>query len=127
MNLLLDTHTFIWFITGSEQLGKTARRMIENPDNESFISMASIWEMAVKVNIGKLELGKPFEKVIDDVNENGFQILPINFSHLVKYVDLELHHSDPFDRLIVAQAMTDNMIIITGDKYIKKYGVKTLW
>lgn len=82
MNLLLDTHTFIWFVSGDKQLSKKARYEIENEDNVKYISIVSLWEVSVKVNIGKLELGKPFENVIDDVYDNGFQILPIRFLHL---------------------------------------------
>ena len=127
MNLLLDTHTFIWFITGSEQLSRKAKSFIENPSNENYISMASLWEISVKVNIKKLELGKDFKYVIKDVYSNGFQVLSIGFPHLIEYSGLPLHHRDPFDRLIISQSRVENMSIIGRDEVFDSYITNRIW
>jgi PIN domain nuclease of toxin-antitoxin system len=132
MNFILDTHTFIWFIEGSSELSVTARKKIEDVKNTSHISVASLWEMSIKFNLGKLTVkGSPFKTLIDDINANGFQILDINFLHLVENVNLDSHHRDPFDRLIVAQAIIEDMNIIGRDiifdSYLKGEKVKRIW
>ena len=132
MNILLDTHTFIWFIEGSSELSIAARKKIEDVKNTSFISVASLWEMSIKFNLGKLTVkNSPFKTLIDDINENGIQILNINFNHLIENVNLDSHHQDPFDRLIIAQAISENMNIIGRDiifdSYLKDKKVKRVW
>lgn len=132
MNILLDTHTFIWFIEGSSELSIAARKKIEDVKNTSFISVASLWEMSIKFNLGKLTVkNSPFKTLIDDINENGIQILNINFNHLIENVNLDSHHRDPFDRLIIAQAVSENMNIIGKDvifdRYLKDKKVKRVW
>ncbi len=132
MNILLDTHTFIWFIEGSSELSIAARKKIEDVKNTSFISVASLWEMSIKFNLGKLTVkNSPFKTLIDDINENGIQILNINFNHLIENVNLDSHHRDPFDRLIIAQAVSENMNIIGKDvifdSYLKDKKVKRVW
>jgi PIN domain nuclease of toxin-antitoxin system len=132
MNILLDTHTFIWFIEGSSELSLTAKKNIEDVKNTSFISIASLWEMSIKFNLGKLTVkDNPFNVLINDINENGFQILDINFPHLMENVNLDSHHRDPFDRLIVAQAISENMNIIgkdvVFDSYLKDKMIKRIW
>ncbi len=126
MNLLLDTHTFIWFINGDKQLSVAARKRIENPKNKNFISIASIWEIAIKVSIGKLQLNSPFPKMSEKIKDNGFELLPIAFEHIEIVTMLPFHHRDPFDRIIIAQAMKQKMTIITKDGDFKKYKVRTL-
>jgi PIN domain nuclease of toxin-antitoxin system len=132
MNILLDTHTFIWFIEGSSELSIAARKKIEDVKNTSYISVASLWEMSIKFNLGKLTVkDSPFKTLIDDINENGIQILNINFNHLIENVNLDSHHRDPFDRLIIAQAISENMNIIGRDiifdSYLKDKKVKRVW
>ena len=132
MNILLDTHTFIWFIEGSSELSTAARKKIEDVKNTSFLSVASLWEMSIKFNLGKLTVkNSPFNTLIDDINENGIQILNINFNHLIENVNLDSHHRDPFDRLIIAQAISENMNIIGRDiifdSYLKDKKVKRVW
>lgn len=132
MNFILDTHTFIWFIEGSSELSATARKKIEDVKNTSYISVASLWEMSIKFNLGKLTVkGSPFKTLIDDINVNGFQILNINFLHLVENVNLDSHHRDPFDRLIIAQAIIEDMNVIGRDvifdNYLKGKNVKRIW
>lgn len=132
MNILLDTHTFIWFIQGSTELSIAAREKIEESKNSSFISVASLWEMSIKFNLGKLTIkDNSFKTIIEDIKENGIQILDINFNHLIENVNLYSHHRDPFDRLIIAQAISEKMDIIGRDmifdNYLKDKKVKRIW
>ena len=127
MKLLWDTHTFIWLILGDNKLSEKAKNEIENPKNEHFLSIASLWEIGIKVKLGKLEILKPFENIIDDVTKNGINILPINFKHLVESMNLELHHRDPFDRLIISQGKAENMSIISRDEVFDKYINYRIW
>jgi PIN domain nuclease of toxin-antitoxin system len=105
MNLLLDTHTFIWFLEGSDRLSINALEAIESEENTSFISIATLWEIAVKVSIGKLEMQVSFDELNTLAWENGIEILPIQFAHTKKISQLPFHHKDPFDRMIIAQSI----------------------
>ena len=132
MKNILDTHTFIWFVEGSPELSKNARNIIENINNDNYISIASLWEMSIKVGLGKLILKVgDFAKIIDSINENGFQILDINFQHTVENSKLPLIHRDPFDRMIISQGIVENMHIIGKDAifddYLKDKRIKRIW
>ena len=127
MNLLIDTHTFIWFLEGSDRLSENARKVIEDDGNVCYVSIASFWEMAVKVSIGKLEITVPFEKVNALAWNNGIEVLPIDFEHTKIVSQLPFHHKDPFDRIIIAQSMAENMPIITADGYFDLYTTNIIW
>ncbi len=127
MKLLLDTHTFIWFVEGSKSLTTTARKAIDNSNNTSYVSIASLWEMSIKVGLKKLKLNSSFATVIDDVRENNFELLPIEFWHTLENTKLAPHHKDPFDRLLIAQAIVEDMHIISADDIFEKYKVKRIW
>lgn len=128
MKLILDTHTFLWFINGDKKLSKTARELIENPDNHNFISMASLWEISIKSSLNKLQIELPFATFYQNhVLENGFNILQIEVSHVQAVYNLPFHHGDPFDRLIIAQSQIENMPIITIDDKFENYAIKCLW
>jgi PIN domain nuclease of toxin-antitoxin system len=128
MRLLLDTHTFLWFIAGSKSLSQTARDLIEDVANEKFVSVASVWEIAIKHSIGKLPLAAPFSVLItQQLALNGFDLLPITVSQLSLLVTLPFHHRDPFDRLIIAQSLTDNLFLVSADAKFDAYGVQRLW
>jgi PIN domain nuclease of toxin-antitoxin system len=127
MNLLLDTHTFIWFFNGDEQLSLKARKLIEDSRNKKFVSIASIWEVAIKIGLKKLFFDGKTSELADLIEQNGFLILPILIAHTVTYESIELVHRDPFDRILVAQAIAENMTIITKDENIQKYSIKTNW
>ncbi len=128
MNLLLDTHAFLWFIAGSDDLSARARALIENAANRPFLSAASLWEMAIKLSLGKLRLTLPFEEMIpQQMLLNGVQFLPIEMEHLVPIVGLPFHHRDPFDRLLIAQAMVEQMPLVSGDPAFDPYPVQKLW
>ncbi|MCE7040611.1 type II toxin-antitoxin system VapC family toxin [Dyadobacter sp. CY312] len=127
MNFLLDTHAFLWFINGDAELSKEARDIIENSENTKFISIATFWEIAIKINIGKLQLDMPFQELEYHASINGFRLLPITFRHTNKIINLPLHHKDPFDRIIIAQASCDNLSIIGKDPYFQDYDVNMSW
>jgi PIN domain nuclease of toxin-antitoxin system len=127
MDILLDTHAFIWFFNGDKQLSLKAKKLIEDSKNIKFVSIASIWEIAIKIGLKKLEFDGNTCDVAELIEQNGFQILPISIDHTVAYEELELIHRDPFDRILIAQASVDKMTIITKDENIQKYKVKTVW
>lgn len=128
MRLLLDTQSFLWFIEGSASLSLIARSLIEDADNQPLLSMASLWEMAIKLSIGKLSLGQPFEMLIpEQMRLNGIELLPIEMVHVVAVAKLSFHHRDPFDRLLIAQAMAERIPIGSGDSVFDPYGVRLLW
>ncbi len=127
MELLLDTHSFIWFFDGNELLSLNARKLIEDPKNKKFISIASIWEVAIKLGLKKLVFDGTISEVAELIEQNEFQVLPISITHTITYETLELIHRDPFDRILVAQALVDKLTIITKDENIQKYKAITNW
>lgn len=127
MNYLLDTHALIWFLNGEEHLSEKSKKVIENPENSLFISIATIWELAIKISLGKFKFEQGFKKFLELIEENGFEVIPISLEHALRLSTLEFLHRDPFDRLIVVQAMTDNLTVITKDEYMEKYSISTLW
>jgi len=127
MNILLDTHTLIWFLEGSPEMSTNARNIIEDLDNIRFVSSASIWEIAVKVSIEKLELKYPFKKINSLLWENSIDLLPIRFEHTLELTTLPFHHKDPFDRIIIAQAIVEQMPIISKDGNFKYYNINQIW
>ena len=127
MQYLLDTHAFIWFINGDKTLPKNIKEIIANTDNDCFISVASIWEIAIKQSLNKLELKDNFSKIETFIEENDITLLPIEFDHLQKLLKLPFHHRDPFDRIIIAQALAEQITVITKDEAFAKYKVKALW
>ncbi len=128
MKLLLDTHALIWFLEDDPKLTVAARDAIEDAANERWVSTASGWEMAIKSQIGKLVLPRPFEVLFPGALEaHGFFILPIQPRHLHRYHSLPLHHRDPFDRLLVAQALADGFGVVGNDAAFDAYGVTRIW
>jgi PIN domain nuclease of toxin-antitoxin system len=128
MRLLLDTHTFLWWINNDPLLSDSARNAIATERNECFLSLASCWELAIKASIGKLRLTKPVERFIpEELTANDFQLLSIDFRHIAKVETLPFHHRDPFDRLLVAQLLTEKMSIISADTVLSEYGIKRIW
>ncbi len=128
MNILLDTHAFLWFIAGSDELSDKARELIEDENNRIFLSAASLWEMAIKVSLGKLTLSEPFETLIpEQLALNGLEILDITIAHTTQVASLPFHHRDPFDRLIIAQALEEQLPVISVDNAFDEYGVTRIW
>jgi len=128
MKLLLDTHAFLWFIMGSPNLIASARALIEDVASERFLSAASIWEMAIKLSTGKLTMSAPFDDLIPrQLDVNSIKLLGIEVGHAAVVSTLPFHHRDPFDRLLVAQAIVEGMPIVSVDTAFDVYGVKRLW
>ncbi len=128
MRYLLDTHTLLWFISEDKKLSDRARRLILDSSSEVFLSIASLWETAIKVNIGKLALDKPFNQLFpDELDSHGIEILAITIDSLVQLTALPPHHRDPFDRLIIAQALVENLPIISVDRNFDAYDIDREW
>ncbi len=128
MRYLLDTHTLLWYLSGDEQLSSRTLELIEDRSNERFISIASLWEIAIKASLGKLPLDKPFERLFPErLSFNNIKILHITVDHLVKLTTIPFHHRDPFDRLIIAQGMVGNLPIISIDRGFDAYEIIREW
>ncbi|GAA4457722.1 type II toxin-antitoxin system VapC family toxin [Nibrella saemangeumensis] len=120
MDLLLDTHTFIWFLNGDNQLSPHLRSIISDPANRCLLSIASIWKIAIKSSLNKLELKGSFDQIAGFLNDNDIEILPITFEHLQHLVHLDFHHRDPFDRIMIAQAVAERIVLATKDEVFSK-------
>ena len=128
MTLLLDTHTLLWFLTNDASLSARARQAIEDPANAKQVSAASLWEVAIKSGLRKLNLPAPYADIFPRQLElNGFEIVPITPAHCATLVTLPLHHRDPFDRILVAQAKTEGLTLVTDDGKLRAYGVPLFW
>lgn len=128
MKLLLDTHTFLWFLEDDVQLSSTARTLIEDGDNEVYLSVGSLWEMAIKISLGKLHIRQAFESFVpEQLALNNIAILHITVNSASRLITLPFHHRDPFDRLLIVQALTADMSIVGADTAFDAYGVKRLW
>ena len=127
MVYLLDTHTFLWFLEGSDQLSNKVKGEIKDIKNSCFISIASLWEIAIKSSLGKLNLKFPFENLTSYLTTNAIEILPVTFDHIKELKNLDFHHRDPFDRLIIAQAIKENLTILSRDSNFFRYPVKIVW
>lgn len=128
MRLLLDTHAFLWWIEDAAKLSRKARSAIVDPDNECFLSLVSCWEMAIKISLGKLRLSTGLERFVpDQLVTNAFREQPIHFRHVARVATLPFHHRDPFDRLLAAQAIEEELAIVSADAVFRKYGVNRVW
>lgn len=128
MNYLLDTHSFLWFITADKALSTNAKTLIEDPNNTIFLSLASVWEMAIKSSLGKLTIPQPFAAfIIKQLNDNSFSLLPITLAHASIVSTSPFHHRDPFDRLLIAQALHEKMPIIGNENIFDLYGITRKW
>jgi len=127
LNLLIDTQALLWFTCGDKKLSRNARAAIEKTTSNRFISMASWWEIAIKIRLDKIGIELPLKEFIRRREEEGFRTLDINTDHLSGLVTLPLHHRDPFDRLIIAQARHEGMAICTYDRSFREYGARIIW
>lgn len=126
MEVLLDTHILIWFINGDDALSEKSKKIISNIDNKCHISIASIWEIAIKLSLGKLSLNGGLTKISKILKKYEIEILPIEFSHIEKLLKLEFYHKDPFDRIIISQSLVEKIPIITIDEKFKEYNVDVI-
>jgi PIN domain nuclease of toxin-antitoxin system len=128
VRLLLDTHALLWFYLGDPQLSAAARLAIEDPAKTKLISPASYWELAIKISLGKYVLTESYDDFIQHaIVDNGFLILPVTPRHTSALIALPYHHKDPFDRLLVAQAIVESLPLVSGDPLLDKYPITRLW
>ena len=128
MDYLLDTHTVLWFFNGNKTLlSETAKGIIQNQQYTKFVSMASVWEVGIKISIGKLVFPQNTNGFVNQIQKNGFELLPINTNHIAEIEQLPLIHRDPFDRLLVTTAIVEQLGIISSDNNIKLYPVNWIW
>lgn len=128
MNLLLDAHALLWFLNDDPQLVATAKALIEDPTNRKLVSIATCWEISIKVGLKKLHLGEPATTFLPrELATNKFQLLEIDLAHATFVETLPPHHKDPFDRLLVAQALIESIPLVSADSVLDQYGIKRLW
>ena len=127
MRFLLDTHAIIWYVEDSLELPKQITRIIDNPENEIYISSVSLWEIALKVSLGKLDLRLPLDEFFMNIRSRDFTFLQIEDEYLNRLLGLPFVHKDPFDRLIISSALAEGLTIMTTDENIKKYDVSCIW
>ena len=127
MQYLLDTHTLLWFLQDDPQLPKKISSRIRNIENNCFVSIASLWEIDIKIKLGKLSIKFPFERFAVYLADNDLEVLAISFDHISQVLNLDMLHRDPFDRIIIAQGITEDLTILTRDEHFAKYAVKTTW
>ena len=123
MRLLVDTHVFLWFILDDPRIATNARPLLVSPEHERFVSIASVWEVAIKHGLGKLELKSGLTGFLDDIVNANFELLDITPGHILSLSTLPLHHRDPFDRMLIAQAKHEGMHLLTADPHFEIYDV----
>ncbi|HYW14312.1 MAG TPA: type II toxin-antitoxin system VapC family toxin [Longimicrobium sp.] len=128
MNLILDTHALLWFLGGDPRLSTAGRAAIEDRANRRLFSIAGAWEIAIKVSLGKLSLSAPFGTLIPGLlDANGIDLLQVRPDHIAELIGLPLHHRDPFDRILVTQAMVEDAMIVSADAALDRYPIRRLW
>jgi PIN domain nuclease of toxin-antitoxin system len=128
MRFLLDTHAFLWFIEGNARLSNTGKDYIEDQSHDLLLSIASLWQMAVKISLGKLDLPQPFAEFMQShLALSSIGLLEISSRHTYAVADLPYHHRDPFDRLLAAQCLSEGLTLISSDAVFEKYGVERVW
>ncbi|OQX97145.1 MAG: hypothetical protein B6I24_09805 [Bacteroidetes bacterium 4572_128] len=127
MKYLIDTHILLWLMLEPQKLSNRIKNILENIDNILYVSNISLWEIAIKIKIGKLNIKMDFKNIFEVLKANDFKILNLCDEHISETLFIELHHRDPFDRMLIAQAKFENLIIITKDANFKKYDINILW
>ena len=128
MRVLLDTHALVWALAEPERLSLRARATIANPTTDAYVSMASAWELGILESLGRVRLGVSLDSIFSEgLAALRIRLLPIQLQHVVRVTALPRHHRDPFDRLLIATAMTEKLTLVSGDHEFKKYGVATIW
>lgn len=128
MNLLLDTHAFLWFVANDSRLSSSARTAIESSENHKWMSIASCWEISIKTGLGKLTLSDPVDVFLPrEISTNHFSLLPVKLAHTTFVAGLPNHHHDPFDRLLISQAMLESCEMVSCDDTFYAYGITRIW
>ena len=128
MRLLLDTQAFLWWVEGVRPLGRRAKTAIADPNTEVFLSIASAWKLAIKVSLGKLRLPKPVDRfLLEQLSINGFAVLEASLRHVSRVADMPFHHRDPFDRVLIAQSLIEEIPIVSNERVFDAYGVNRIW
>ena len=128
MKVLVDTHTFLWDIIADHRSSAKAKQMLRSDEHELIFSLVSLWEIAIKIKIGKLNtIGSSVAYIRDEMENYSMELLPIRYEHVLQLESLPTHHSDPFDRLLIAQAITESLPILTGDRAFDHYAIKRVW
>lgn len=128
MKLLLDTHTFIWWDSEPQRLSQQVLNMCQDPENVLLVSVASLWEMQIKLQLGKLKLNTPLAELVSGQQEiNKIDIIDVKLEHVLALGKLPSHHKDPFDRLLIAQADIEEAILVSKDQIFTEYAVKVVW
>jgi PIN domain nuclease of toxin-antitoxin system len=128
MKVLVDTHTFLWAFLRDHRLTPKAKQILRSDEHDLVFSLVSLWEIAIKIKTGKLNtIGSSVAYIRDEMDAYGMQLLPIRYEHILQLESLPHHHSDPFDRLLIAQALTESLPILSGDRAFASYGIKLVW
>ena len=128
MKVLLDTHALLWLITGDDRLSENARQIFLNKENRLFFSAASLWEICIKKSLGKISLKNGwFHTIQAEMEINTIQWLPIEMAHCIKVAELPFHHRDPFDRMLIAQAIVEDLQLLSRDRRLSDYGIERIW
>jgi PIN domain nuclease of toxin-antitoxin system len=128
VRVLVDTHVFLWDLLEDRRSSRKAKQVVSSDEHELVFSLVSLWEIAIKMKIGKLNtIGSSVAYIRDEMNAYGMELLPIRYEHILQLEALPHHHNDPFDRLLIAQALTESLQILTGDAAFQQYGVKLVW
>ena len=127
MNYLIDTHTLLWLLDDESAVPASTLAQLKNPNNQLFVSIASVWEISIKRSLGKLKISRPTQVIIDELASLGITLLPILPGHVIRVETLPFHHRDPFDRIIIAQALVESCVVVSKDVNFPLYSVPLLW
>ncbi len=127
MAYLLDTHALIWFLEGDDRLSAKAKEIISDDNSDIYLSMASLWEMAIKISLAKLNLSQSLEQVIETIEKQSILLLSVKPTHLMSLINLPFVHRDPFDRLLISQVLTEKMEFISNEALFLQYGIERVW
>ena len=126
MRILVDTHVVLWYLEGNQSLSKPRRQAIVDVRNDIFVSMASLWEISIKISIGKLKISRPISDILLQFANQGISVLPIMPGHIMQVATLPFHHRDPFDRMLIAQSQVEFLSIMTNENIFGAYGIRLL-
>lgn len=127
MNCLLDSHTYLWWLADPTKIGETARSQLCDPANTVFVSVVTFWELSIKISLGKLSLARDISRLVAELPDDGMRLLEISTDHCVTVAKLPFHHRDPFDRMLLSQAIREDLTLLSCDQEFQNYPVRLLW